>query len=79
MASTRTRFTREERTEFTPGTAVEYLSGSRWYPATITSDIQTDAIVQQYVELRREHELTRTMLTGPVRGYPKRVRLPQRY
>jgi hypothetical protein len=77
MGGTRKRFTSAERGAFVPGTAVEYLSGSRWYPATVAGDPGTDALGEQYIELSRDHELTKTMLTGPVRGYPKRVRLPE--
>lgn len=77
MGGTRKRFTTAELDAFALGAAVEYLNVSRWYPATVAGEPRTDAVGEQYIELERNHELTKTMLTGTVRGYAKRVRLPE--
>jgi hypothetical protein len=76
MAATRMRFTPAERDAFTPGTEVEYLDVTRWYPATVV-DIETDDTRQQRAKLKRTHPLTRTQLQGEhIWSSPKHVRLP---
>lgn len=78
MAATRMRFTPAERAAFTPGTDVEYLDVTRWYPATVV-DIETDPTTrEQRAKLTRTHELTRTQLRGEhIWVSAKHVRLPQ--
>lgn len=78
MAATRMRFTPAERDAFTPGTTVEYLDVTRWYPGTIV-DIETDATTrEQRAKLTRNHALTRTQLQGEhIWVSAKHVRLPE--
>jgi hypothetical protein len=72
----RTRFTKNEREAFTPGTAIEWRNGAHWHPGVIAGDIYTSN-GWQYVPVTHRGRTTATVATGQcVTNRPATVRLP---
>lgn len=72
----RQRFTPAERAAFTPGAAVEWLHGSRWVPATVTTGPHRDSIDAWRITATYDGKTTRTISHGArIDPGPGQVRL----
>lgn len=74
----RKRFKPAEREAFRTGVRVEWLHGSHWQPAVLTSDILKDPFDgTPYVEMVHKGNTTRTISHGAaLQGYPGSIRMP---
>lgn len=60
----RKRFTPAERSALVPGARVEWLNGSHWQPAIITTGPHTDSIGSWRVTARHDGPTSRTISHG---------------